>query len=101
RYFVRKWSRSLRRKRRLWPGMRVDEGFFRLGDLRRMTAAMVAGHTDFPDIHAYLDGYAVTGTRLATLRVPATLLAALDDPIIPAEDLQRLAPSPNLKVVVV
>src|SRR5690606_16508435 len=25
RHFVRKWSRSLRRKRSLWPGMRVDQ----------------------------------------------------------------------------
>jgi predicted alpha/beta-fold hydrolase len=94
RYFVRKWSRSLRRKRALWPGAKgIDEAFFRLRDLRRMTAAMVAGHTGFPDIGAYLEGYAITGDRLATLGAPATILAALDDPIIPAQDLQRLAPS--------
>ncbi len=99
-YFVRKWSRSLRRKHALWPTTEVDEGFFRLGDLRRMTAAMVARHTGFADIGAYLDGYAVTGERLATLRVPATVLAALDDPIIPAHDLQRLAATPHLKLVV-
>ena len=98
-YFVRKWSRSLRRKRNLWPNTRVDESFFRLRDLRRMTAVLVERHTEFPDIGAYLDGYAVTGERLATLRVPATLLAALDDPIIPAHDLQRLAATPRLKVV--
>jgi predicted alpha/beta-fold hydrolase len=101
RYFVRKWSRSLQRKRVLWPGTKVDEEFFRYGDLRRMTAAMVAQHTQFADIAAYLDGYAVTGRRLATLRVPATILSALDDPIIPAQDLQRLAQSPHLKVVAV
>jgi predicted alpha/beta-fold hydrolase len=100
-YFVRKWSRSLRRKHTLWPGTAVGEDFFRLGDLRRMTAAMVARHTEFPDIGAYLDGYAVTGERLASLRVPSTILAALDDPIIPAQDLQRLAASPHLKVVAV
>ena len=101
-YFVRKWSRSLRRKRALWPGAKgMDERFFRLRNLRRMTAEMVAGHTEFPDIGAYLDGYAITGDRLATLHAPATILAALDDPIIPAEDLQRLAPSAQLKVVAV
>jgi predicted alpha/beta-fold hydrolase len=102
RYFVRKWSRSLRRKRALWPGAKgIDAGFFRLRDLRRMTAAMVAGHTEFPDMGAYLEGYAITGNRLATLATPATILAALDDPIIPAQDLQRLAPSAHLKVVAV
>jgi predicted alpha/beta-fold hydrolase len=98
-YFVRKWSRSLQRKRALWPSAAVDEGFFRYRDLRRMTSSLVARHTEFADIGAYLDGYAVTGERLATLRVPATILSALDDPIIPAQDLQRLAGSAHLKVV--
>jgi predicted alpha/beta-fold hydrolase len=64
-----------------------------------MTAAMVARHTDFADIDAYLDGYAITGSLLDTLAAPATVLASLDDPIIPARDLQQLAASPLLKVV--
>jgi predicted alpha/beta-fold hydrolase len=98
-YFVKKWSRSLRRKRTHWPTLIVDEGFFGLGDLRRMTAAMVARHTEFADIKAYLDGYAITGSRLDTLTAPATILAALDDPIIPAQDLQQLATSPRLTIV--
>lgn len=100
-HFVRKWSRSLRRKRELWPKTEVDETFFGMRDLRRMTAAMVEKYTGFADIDAYLDGYAVTGERLATLHAPAVILAALDDPIIPAHDLARLAASPNLRVVTV
>jgi predicted alpha/beta-fold hydrolase len=98
RYFVHKWSRSLRRKHALWSGL-IDDGIFALRDLRRMTAAMVARHTSFPQIGAYLDGYAITGDRLATLQVPAVILASRDDPIIPAEDLARLAPHPLLRVV--
>ncbi len=100
-HFVRKWSRSLRRKRALWPATAVDETFFGQRDLRRMTAAMVARYTEFADIDAYLEGYAITGERLATLRAPAVVLAALDDPIIPAQDLDRLARSPQLRVVTV
>lgn len=98
-YFVKKWSRSLRRKRALWSPQLIEENIFGLGDLRRMTAAMVARHTDFADIGAYLDGYAITGMRLERLAAPAVILAALDDPIIPATDLARLARSPMLKVV--
>jgi uncharacterized protein len=98
RYFVRKWRRSLRRKQALWQGL-IDEKFFRLRDLRGMTAAMVARHTSFPDINAYLDGYAITGDRLATLAAPAVILASLDDPIIPAADLARLASHPLLRIV--
>ncbi len=100
-YFVRKWSRSLRRKRQLWPNLQLEESFFGLRNLRRMTAVMVERYTEFQDMAAYLEGYAVTGQRLATLRAPAVILAALDDPIIPASDLDRLAKSPHLRVVTV
>jgi uncharacterized protein len=99
RYFVRKWSRSLRRKQQLWRPEMVREEIYGFGDLRRMTEVLVSDHTDFPGIQHYLDGYAITGDRLKTLRAPATILTALDDPIIPAADLDRLARSPLLRVV--
>lgn len=98
-YFVKKWTRSLRRKHARWAGL-IDAGIFRLRDLRGMTAEMVSRHTDFPDIDAYLDGYAITGDRLATLAAPAVILASRDDPIIPVADLSRLAQHPQLRVVV-
>lgn len=101
RYFVKKWGRSLVRKHALWPKLALDTHLFSLRDLRGMTDVLVAGHTGFPDTHAYLDGYAITGNRLATLAVPATILASLDDPIIPARDLDRLARSPRLKIITV
>ena len=40
----------------------------------------------------------MTGDRLATLRVPSSLLLAEDDPIVPAVDLARLAASSQLTV---
>ena len=99
RYFVSKWSRSLRRKQQLWRPQLVREEIFGYGDLRRMTEVLVSDHTAFPGIRDYLDGYAITGERLRTLQAPATILAALDDPIIPAADLERLSRSPNLRIV--
>jgi predicted alpha/beta-fold hydrolase len=99
RYFVRKWSRSLRRKQQLFRPDLVREDIYRYGNLRRMTEVLVSDHTEFPGIQDYLDGYAITGDRLKTLKVQATILASLDDPIIPAVDLQRLAQSPLLTVI--
>jgi predicted alpha/beta-fold hydrolase len=55
--------------------------------------------TDFASLESYLDGYAITGPRLVTLRFPAAILLAEDDPMIPAADLVRLARSPLLTVV--
>lgn len=98
RYFVHKWSRSLRRKQSLWPGELKLDDISAFGDLRRMTAVLVAQHTTFPGMKEYLDGYAITGERLRTLAAPATILCAEDDPIIPASDLARLAQTPLLRV---
>ncbi len=99
RYFVRRWSRSLRHKRRAWPDLPDFESLLRSKDLRAMTAGLVREFTDFANLDDYLDGYAITGPRLSTLRFPAAVLLAEDDPMIPAADLARLAPSPNLTVV--
>ena len=64
-----------------------------------MTEGLVRQFTDFASLDAYLDGYAITGQRLATLRFPAAILLAEDDPMIPAVDLARLAGSPRLAVL--
>ncbi|MBV8497560.1 MAG: alpha/beta fold hydrolase [Gammaproteobacteria bacterium] len=100
RYFVRKWLRSLRRKQAAWPESYDFSRLAQLRDLRTMTAELVRGHTDFPTLEHYLDGYAITGARLATLEVPANILIALDDPIIPAAALARLAAPPRLSLTI-
>lgn len=91
RYFMLKWAGSLRRKQTLYPQRyEFSEGELRAG-LRALTRAMVERHTDFGTLENYLDGYSIAGERLAPLAVPASILTAADDPIIPIEDFHRLA----------
>jgi hypothetical protein len=98
-YFVRRWSRSLRRKQQAWPGVHDFEDMLQLGQLRAMTAGLVQRCTSFPSLQAYLDGYAITGTRLSTLRARSVALLADDDPIVPVGDLPRLQASSQLRIV--
>lgn len=98
RYFVRKWTASLRAKAAAWPRTYDFSDLHRFPGLRRMTAELVRRFTSFPSLEAYLDGYAITGNRLANLCVPATLIAALDDPIVPAVDLARIEAGPALRL---
>jgi predicted alpha/beta-fold hydrolase len=97
-YFLLKWRRSLERKAELFP----DE--YRFGSLQRfrtltaMTDFFVTRYTEFPDLESYLGGYAITGDRLAGLAVPAHLLLADDDPVIPAASVARVAASPQLRI---
>ncbi len=91
RYFVRKWLRSLRKKQATWPAAYDFRTLARMRDLKLMTAELVRSHTEFPTLDDYLNGYAITGSRLAGLTVPASIVTSLDDPIIPAEGIANLA----------
>jgi len=98
-YFVRKWSRSLTKKQQAWPDAYDFGELLRLRNLRAMTNELVLAHTEYPTMDDYLAGYAITGDRLTTLAAPATVITSLDDPIIEAADLARLARTPHLDIV--
>lgn len=91
RHFLRKWRDSLRRKQRLFPDAKLFTPAELGGNLRELTRAMVLRHTGFGSLEAYLDGYSIAGDALADLRVPTHILAAADDPVIPAADFRSLA----------
>jgi predicted alpha/beta-fold hydrolase len=97
-YFVRKWRRSLRKKQAAWPDSYDFEDVG--GGLRKMTAELVRRHSEFATLEDYLNGYSITGARLASLAVPAHILTSLDDPMIPVGGLARLARPAALAVTV-
>jgi hypothetical protein len=97
-YFIRRWRRSLERKRAAFPAHFDFGELSRFRTLRAMTDFFVRHYTEFPDLDAYLGGYALTGQRLESLEVPAAVLLAEDDPVIPIRGLRRVARSPALEV---
>jgi predicted alpha/beta-fold hydrolase len=90
RYFEKKWRESLRRKRDTFPDYYdFDDSVLRLR-MRELTRWMVERHTDFDTLDDYFNGYSVAGDRLAALTVPADLLTAEDDPVIPVGEFHAL-----------
>lgn len=90
RYFERRWRASLLRKRALWPQRHAfDDATLRLG-MRELTRWLVERHTDFGTLDAYFAGYSIAGDRLAPLAVPAEILMAEDDPVIPVAEFHAL-----------
>ena len=72
-------------------GLRVSEAVESMHrDMRGLTTWMVERYTDLGLLEHYLDGYAVSGDRLAALQVPVSILTAEDDPVIPVDDFHRL-----------
>jgi predicted alpha/beta-fold hydrolase len=99
RYFMMKWRRSLRIKAGLFP-QRYDFGDLkRFRGLRDMTEFFVCDFSEYKDLASYLAGYAITGDALTSVTAPTLLVAAQDDPVIPAGDLPRLARPESLRVV--
>lgn len=98
RYFERKWRGSLQRKRALFPDRHdFDDATLKLG-MRELTEWLVRRHTDFGSIDAYFDGYSIAGARLAGLQVPADILMAEDDPVIPVSEFRALELAPRTRL---
>lgn len=97
-YFLRKWRDSLRRKQALFPDVDWFSPAEFAGDLRALTRALVLRHTDFGSLENYLDGYSIAGARLRGLAVPATILTAADDPLIPVADFHALELPPQVEL---
>jgi predicted alpha/beta-fold hydrolase len=90
-YFERKWRESLARKRKLFPSQHAFDDRVLGLRMRPLTQWMVERHTTFETLDRYFDGYSIAGDRLATLRVPASILMAADDPVIPIAAFHALS----------
>jgi predicted alpha/beta-fold hydrolase len=87
-YFQRKWRHSLERKRELFPERHNYDDETLAKSVRELTRWMVERHTDFGTIDDYFEGYSIAGSRLGGLTVPADILMAEDDPVIPFAHFQ-------------
>lgn len=97
-YFMQKWRHSLRAKQAAFP----QHTYFELAELKQsmrgLTESLVLRHTDFDSLEAYLDGYSVAGKALEALQIPATILTARDDPVIPVNAFEQLQLPPNIEL---
>jgi predicted alpha/beta-fold hydrolase len=97
-YFIRKWKASLAIKQQCFPKLYDFGAILRLNSLSAMTDRLVRDYSDFADLDAYLNGYAITGNVLDALSVPSHIVFAMDDPIIPHRDLEQLSHSQHLSI---
>lgn len=101
RYFMHKWRDSLRRKQALFPHNELFNRQELRGNMRELTRSLVQRHTDFGTLENYLDGYSIAGATLSSLQIPATILTAEDDPVIPVADFRELELPPTAELVIV
>jgi len=99
-YFVKKWKRSLGIKQRLFPGTYDFTDVMGLKSCMAITERVIPRYTPFGDVLEYFQTYRLVGADFSRLAVPATLLAAEDDPVIPFDDFRTLRGNDRLRVVI-
>ena len=99
RYFLRKWKRSLQTKAALYPEHYYFDDILELKSIGAITAALLEQYSDY-DISSYFEAYAVGGDDLLANPLPATIIVAADDPIIPKADFDQLNLNPDTRLVV-
>ena len=97
-YFMRKWRHSLLTKQKAFPEHQYFEMSEMKQHLRGLTEALVLRHTDFKSLQQYLDGYSVAGDIMQAMQIPATILTARDDPVIPVRSFEQLELPPNIEL---
>jgi predicted alpha/beta-fold hydrolase len=98
-YFERKWTRSLNAKKQCFPELYGDATWHEIRGLRARTHYLATQH-GYADADEYFEGYSVGDGRLADLAVPATILTADDDPIVPVDDFHDLPDNPWLELLI-
>jgi len=90
RYFLKKWFGSLKKKQQLFPELYDFGKMFSLTTIAAVTDAMLHDYSDYGSSKDYFRQYSVVKQAIKDITVPATVIMAADDPIIPVEDFYRL-----------
>ncbi len=98
RYFFKRWRSSLQRKLQCFPDFDYAEELASARSLDDLNRIFIPEHTIYSDVDDYFAAYALVGGRLSSMAMPAYLIAAEDDPIIPVDDLNRIDPVENLQI---
>ena len=98
RYFFRRWYRSLQYKLEHFPELDYGAELATAKSLDDLNRIFIPKHTIYSDVDEYFAAYALVGDRLSAMSMPAYLIAAEDDPIIPVDDLRRIDPVENLQI---
>lgn len=89
-YFLKKWTRSLALKQKLYPDRYDFSKALQQTSVRSITQVLLSQYSDYSSPKEYFRAYSLLKDALYHNPVPTTIVTAADDPVIPAEDFYEL-----------
>ena len=99
-YFLAKWRRSLLKKQALFPDLYDFSAVLRLKSIQAVTDFLLEKYSDYKSAREYFDAYAFMGAAAEDITIPATVITAADDPIIPVSDFYNLSPNRDVDLII-
>lgn len=100
RYFLKKWTKSLRRKQALYPHLYDFTDILSERTVLGVTEKLLPAYSEFSDMKSYFDSYRVDKWDLENCPVPLSLITAADDGMIPVKDIMELKLNYNAKRII-
>jgi len=100
RYFLKKWTRSLRKKQAIYPQLYAFDEILKERTVLGMTAKLLPKYSDYADMKSYFDAYRVDQHDLEFSPVPISLITAADDGMIPVKDIITLKLNHNARRII-
>ena len=90
RYFRKKWRASLSKKQAAFPEKYDFSDLYEYKNVMDFTRAFLPTYTEFATMEEYFDAYRIWQNDLADVRTPTSIIMAVDDPVVPHDDLLDL-----------
>lgn len=100
RYFLKKWTASLRKKESIYPELYDFEASLKTNRVLSITEKVIPAYSDYPDMESYFNAYRVDPHDLKTCPVPISIITAADDGIIPPDDIFKLDLNHNARRII-
>jgi len=98
RYFTKKWKQSLRAKLAHFPEYDYGDVLEQATTLDELNRIFIPQYTPYQQLDDYYDAYAISGDVLKHTICPCYLHFSKDDMIIPYQDVEQIADSPDLHI---
>ena len=99
RYFLKKWTTSLRKKQALYPEAYDFSDVLNEKRVLGITEKVLPRYSKYERMEDYFNAYRVDPDDLARVPVPIDIITARDDGMIPARDIERLSLAPGSRAI--